>query len=291
MLCLLALSSCIKDDIESCPARMYFHFSYLYGGVNRFFDMEKTDLTMHFYHVGESLKYRELTVERDNIGLQAPLTMEKEPLDADSLEIISWSNDPALEYVNTPEIPQGEGYIRLKEITEGSGICRPVDDLFYGYVKFDAEGRYVRKEITVPYTRPICRIRITMVPGSIHHTGGIMPAPEDYIFELKGTLDTMNDFAVPSGNSITLRPVCHYDEADASIKTDWFGAFPSAEGEFLHVDVYARDEKLADFDFAPLNIASVAGRFLDLYIDGRYIKPQMEVNVNGWKVATILSNM
>ncbi len=84
---------------------MHFHFSFMYGGTNRFFEVEKTDLTAHFYKAGNIVRYRELYINREEISLQRPLTVEKTPADTDSLEFISWSRDEQLDYINTPESP------------------------------------------------------------------------------------------------------------------------------------------------------------------------------------------
>lgn len=303
LFCLLALGSCIKDDIDNCSGKMHFHFSYIYGGVNRFFDMVKSDMELHFYHVGQTTKYRNMTVPRNSIGLQQALILEKTPVDIDSLELISWSTDPAIEYVTTPNTPIGEGYVRLKEITEGSGICRPVDDLFYGRVKFDADDRFQRNDVTIPYMRAVCRIRVTMIPqtveingggmieGKTTRTPGLVPNPGDYTFHISGTLSTIDDNNNVGGDEVLLSPECYYDETTGNVMTNWFGAFPSRQEEYLKVNVYIREEPVASFDCAPVQIASTAGDYVDLVIDGQYIKPVMEVRVNGWKKATVTSNM
>lgn len=73
--------------------------------------------------------------------------------------------------------------------------------------------------------------------------------------------------------------------------TDSLVRFFSSEGKFLKVDVFIRDEKVASFDCAPIELTSVPGNYIDLVIDGHYVKPVMQVRVNGWKVAAIESNM
>ena len=293
LFCLLAVSSCIKDDLSTCAGIMHFHFSYMYGGANRFFDMEKADLTAHFYQVGSAIKYRELDINREEIGIRQPLAVEKTPEDVDSLEFISWSRDERLDYVGTPATPKGEGYVRLKEMTAGSGICRPVDDLFYGRVKFDAKDRYRRNDITVPYVRAVCRVRVTMIPRTISVPDGksLTPDPGDFVFRLEGTRNRISDNNITAGESIVLQPECYFDGTKGNVVTDWFGAFASPEGEYLKLHIYIRGEKVASFDFTPSEIASVPGRFLDLEVDGRLVNPVMEVYVNGWKTAVINSNM
>ena len=302
LFCLLALGSCIKDDIDACSGKMHFHFSYIYGGVNRFFDMAKSDMGLHFYHVGQTTKYRNMIVPRNSISLQQALILEKTPADVDSLELISWSTDPAIDYVATPDTPKGEGYVRLKEITAGSGICRPVDDLFYGRVKFDASDRFQRNDVTIPYMRAVCRIRVTMIPQTVEDGEGvieghttrattIVPHPGDYTFHIAGTLNTIDDDNNVSGEEILLSPDCYYDETSGNVVTNWFGAFPSREEEYLKVSVYIREEQVASFDCAPIRVASKAGSYVDLVIDGHYIKPVMEVRVDGWKYAVLSSNM
>lgn len=291
--CLMALSSCIKDDLENCPGNMHFHFSFIYGGVNRFFEMEKTDLGMHFYHQDETVKYRETGIPRNSIGPQQPYSMAKTPQDRDEIEIISWSTDPLIDYVNTPATPKGEGYVHLKEITEGSGICRPVDDLFYGRVKFDAQERVTRNDITIPYVRAVCRIRITVIPETVQGPGAppVIPHAEDYVFHVSGTQNTINDNNIAGGDEIILSPNCAYDSSSGNIIANWFGAFPSREGEYLKVNVFIKDQEVAKFDCTPIGISSVAGDYVDLIIDGRYVRPVMEVKVNGWRIASITSNM
>ena len=87
--------------------------------------------------------------------------------DTDSLELIAWTQDEAIDYVDTPDTPIGEGYVKLKEITDGSGICRPVDDLLYGRIAIDAGLRENRNIVTIPFVRAVCRTRITMIPQTV----------------------------------------------------------------------------------------------------------------------------
>lgn len=297
LFCLLVFSSCIKDDISNCAGWIHFHFSFMYGGANRFYDMQKADLTAHFYKVGSATRYREVNVNRSDISLEHPFAIEKYFDDIDSLEFISWSLDERIDYVNTPETPMGEGYIHLKEITVGSGICRPVDDLFYGRVKFDAQNRNQRTDVIVPYVRAVCRVRVTMIPQTITQRGAaktgdvVVPRPEDYVFHLMGTRNEINDNNITGGENIILQPDCYYDETSGNVVTNWFGAFGSGEEEYLKVEVYIREKEVAKFDCTPIGISSVPGDYVDLVIDGHYMRPVMEVHVNGWKIATIVSNM
>lgn len=293
LFCLLSLSSCIKDDLSNCPGIMYFHFSYMYGGTNSFFEEEKTDLTAHFYKIGNNIKYRKLDVKRDEITIQQPFSVEKTLEDVDSLEFISWSCDENLEYIGTSETPLGEGYLHLKEMKVGSGICRPVNDLFYGRVKFDAEKRDQSNDISVPFVRAVCRIKITMIPRTIISSNGtiVNPNPTDYVFHVMGTRNKIDDNNITGGENIILQPSSYYDSTSGNIITGWFGAFGSKEKEYLKIDVYVHERKMASFDFTDNEITSVPGRFLDLEIDMRYIRPIMEVYVNGWNVKPIASNL
>ena len=293
VLCLLAMASCVKDSLENCPGKMHFYFSFLYGGVNRFFDMEKTDLSMRFYRQDDPLRYREINVDRSSISIQKPLTIEKTPDDADSLEVVLWSRDERIEHTGAPETPLGEGGLHLKEITAGSGICRPVDDLFYGRLKFDAADRYKRIDCTVPFVRAVSRIRVTMIPQTVEEgseDAGIIPRPDDYVFHLLNTRNEINDNNITGGDKIVLQPDCYYDASSGNVKTDWFGAF-SSNGEYLYVEVFIREQKVATFDCAPIKLASVPGDNIDLIIDGHYVSPVMEVRVNGWKLANVHSNL
>lgn len=297
LFCLLAFSSCIKDDVSTCPGLMHFHFTFMYGGTNCFFDMQKADLTAHFYKVGSTVRYRELDINREEISLQRPFTLEKGLEDKDSLEFISWSRDEQLEYVNTPESPLGEGYVRLKEITAGSGICRPVDDLFYGRVKFDAKDRIQRNDVIVPYVRAVCRVRISMIPPAetrgVHSRADlpVIPRPEDFVFHLIGTRSEINDNNITGGGKITLQPDCFYDEVSGNMTTNWFGAFASGDKEYLKIEIYIRDKMVASFDCAPFEITSIPGDHIDLVVNGNYTIPVMEIQVNGWKIADLKSNM
>ena len=57
------------------------------------------------------------------------------------------------------------------------------------------------------------------------------------------------------------------------------------------------EEENVEIEYYPVNgqlkpiLTSVPGNFIDLVIDGHYVKPVMQVRVNGWKVATIERNM
>lgn len=297
LLAMLTLSSCVRDDIEACAGTMHLYFSYIYGGTNRFFETVATDTYINFYKADR--RYRELKVGNDEIGLTSPYRFLKTMEDTGEIEIVSWTHDDALDYVDTPETPLGEGYVKLKEMTAGSGICRPVNDLLYGRVVVDAGPRLQGGDFTIPYVRAVCRTRITMIPPTVEDngtpfgraSGTIIPSgPEDYVFHLNGTRSGVDYNNNANGDEVVLQPKCYFDENSSNITTHWFGSF-SSEGKFLNVDVNIGDEEVAHFDCEPISLASVPGNFVDLVIDGRYVKPIMEVRVNGWKLAVIESNI
>ncbi|MCD8181857.1 MAG: FimB/Mfa2 family fimbrial subunit [Bacteroides sp.] len=270
LLSLLLCTACINDDLGMCAGKMYFHFSYIEGGVNRFYERQKADMNIHFYHVGETKKYREETVKIAAVGPQSHFTIEKMPADVDSLEFISWSTDPAVDHICTPDTPMSEGCMQLKEMTEGSDICRPVEDLFYGRTKIHAGGRLDRNNITVPYERPICRMRLRLNPANAD-THAVQPGPEAYIFHAYGTLNRISDENIPGGETIVLCPKGYLDQETEMIVTDWFGAFPSPEGHCLRIEVYMRDRHIANFDCADIQLSSTAGSIIDLEINAKYI--------------------
>ena len=295
----LLLNSCIKDDMDACAGYMHIYFSYIYGGANRFFETVSTPTQLHFYK--QKHKYRELEIGLDEVGLTEPYRFLKTFDDIDSLELIAWTHDEAIDYVDTPDTPIGEGYVKLKEITDGSGICRPVDDLLYGRIAIDAGLRENRNIVTIPFVRAVCRTRITMIPqtvedkvveegGTTRATSSIIPSPEDFKFHLYGTRSGVDYNNKANTDEVILEPECYYEESTGNVLTPWFGSF-SSEGKYLKVNVFIRDEQVASFDCAPIELTSVPGNFIDLVIDGHYVKPVMQVRVNGWKVATIESNM
>lgn len=297
LLAMLTLSSCVRDDIDACAGTMHLYFSYIYGGANRFFETVTTDTYVNFYKAGR--RYRELKVGNDEIGLTRPYRFLKEIKDDGEIEIVSWTHDDALDYVDTPETPVGEGYVKLKEITAGSGICRPVNDLLYGRVVVDAGPRLQGGDFTIPYVRAVCRTRITMIPPTVENSdtpfgraaSTIIPSgPEDYTFYLNGTRSGVDYNNNANSDEVVLQPKCYFEENSANVTTRWFGSF-SSEGKFLDVDVHIGKEQVAHFDCEPISLASVPGNYVDLVIDGRYVKPIMEVRVNGWKLAVIESNI
>lgn len=296
LLAMLTLHSCVRDDIDACAGTMHLYFSYIYGGTNRFFETVATHTHINFYKAER--RYRELKVGIDEIGLTRPYRFLKSREDEGEIEIVSWTHDDALDYVDTPETPLGTGYVKLKEMTAGSGICRPVDDLLYGRVVVDAGPRLQGGDITIPYVRAVCRIRITMIPPTVEDdtpmgraVSGIVPdGPEDYVFHLHGTRSGVDYNNNANSDEVVLQPKCYFDESSSNVITHWFGTF-SSEGKFLNVDVNIGDVQVAHFDCEPIQLTSVPGNYVELVIDGRYVKPVMEVRVNGWKKAKIESNM
>ena len=57
------------------------------------------------------------------------------------------------------------------------------------------------------------------------------------------------------------------------------------------MNVYIKDAPVATFDCAPIRLTSTPGDYIDLVIDGHYIRPQMSIKVNGWRLATVESSM
>lgn len=295
---LLVLSSCIKDDLDACAGLLHIYFSYIYGGSNEFFATAKTDVHLDFYHKASGEKYREQMIDRASIDINNPIIHEKAAEDRDSITLVAWTHDDNVDYVTTSTASKDEGYIHLKEITPGSGICNPVDDLLYGQVSFDAGTHTERKDITIPFVRAVCRVRITMIPKTVQVDDDIwtragktdvIPHAEDYRFHLFGTRNKIDYNNITSGESIILQPKAYYDETDGNVKTPWFGAFSSVNEEYLKVNVYIRENQVAEFDCAPLQLAATAGDYIDLVIDGHYMRPLMSIYVNGWKLCVVES--
>ena len=300
---LLMLSSCIKDELDACAGLLHIYFSYIYGQTNQFYDTAETDVRLNFYYKESGEKYRETVMERASIGINNPYVREKQGEDKDSITLIAWTHDDRVEYVDAADTPMGTGYVHLKEITPGSGICTPVDDLLYGQASFHAGGHTDRRDVTIPFVRAVCRVRITMIPQTVQ--GGdadsdvngrttyapvVVPHADDYTFHLEGTRNKIDYNNITSGETITLNPKAYYDEKDGNVKTAWFGAFSSLE-EYLKVNVFIKDEPVAAFDCAPIRLSSMPGDYIDLVIDGHYIRPQMSIKVNGWKLAIVESSM
>ena len=107
----LLLNSCIKDDMDACAGYMHIYIRYIYGGANRFFETVSTPTQLHFYK--QKHKYRELEIAVDEIGLTEPYRFLKNFDDTDSLELIAWTQDEAIDYVDTTDTNIGEGYVKL----------------------------------------------------------------------------------------------------------------------------------------------------------------------------------
>lgn len=285
LLCLLC--SCIKDETDNCPERVTFGFSYQYGGSNQFFEWVKTDVTLHFFQDG--ISYREEQVPIGRISADTPLRLDKR--EEGSVSVVGWSHDDAIDYVRGTGLDAGEQYVRLREITPGSGLCHPVDDLYFGSVTYDSQWM-MDTRVTIPFVRAVCRVKITMIPQSMQDVpaGDVNATLTGYAFLLKGTVDRLNFLNESLGEKVTLTPDLYYNEETRCLETPWFGAFSSIE-EYLKVEVKRNEEEVARFDCTPIQVASVPGNHVDLVIDGRYVRPTMEVRVNGWRVAVIESEM
>lgn len=296
-------ASCIKDDLDACAGLLHLYFSYIYRETNEFYSTVNTDVHVNYYYKESGERYRETTVERASIDINTPYLWEKTLQEHDSITLVSWTHDERVDYVEPSGTPKGEGYVHLKEITEGSGICLPVDDLLYGTVSFDAGMRTQRNDVTIPFVRAVCRVRITMIPetvqdgsGDITVNGGstragiVIPHAGDYTFHLLGTRNKIDYNNITSGEEITLAPKAYYDEKTGNVTTNWFGAFSSLE-EYLNVNVFIKKDQVAKFDCAPIQLASTPGDYIDLVIDGRYTRPVLSVRVNGWRLAKVESSM
>lgn len=299
----LMLSSCIKDELDACAGLLHIYFSYIYGQTNQFYTTAETDVHLNYYYKESGEKYRETVIDRSSISIDQPYIKEKQREDRDSITLVAWTHDDRVEYVDDAITPMGTGYVHLKETTPGSGICNPVDDLLYGQTSFHAGDHVERRDVTIPFVRAVCRVRITMIPQTVqngdadidyngHSTYApvVVPHADDYTFHLMGTRNKIDYNNITSGEAIILQPKAYYDENDGNVKTPWFGAFSSME-EYLKVNVYIKKEQVATFDCAPIELASTPGDYIDLVIDGKYIRPQMSIRVNGWRLATVESSM
>lgn len=88
--------------------RIYAHLFQLYLWWSQpLFETVSTPTQLHFYK--QKHKYRELEIAVDEIGLTEPYRFLKNFDDTDSLELIAWTQDEAIDYVDTPDTPIGEG--------------------------------------------------------------------------------------------------------------------------------------------------------------------------------------
>ena len=284
-------SGCVYDDISGCPAYADFYCCYLSANKNTFYEEMREDMCMHFYQ--SSSHYRTEDVMAGSHDLRRPVHIQKSFAEGD-LETVIWSCDDALDYDTVPgEKILEESTVRLKEITEGSGICRPATDLFYSRVAFTS----VRKEdsrVDLDFTRPVCRIRVSLIPVTIQTREGGLPQQNDYTFRLYGTYGSLRyTDGATCGNPVVLSPDIKFDEQTGDIKTDWFCAFGSTSADtpeitnYLKVEVLRGSTVVATFDCAPLELSSEPGRYIDLVIDGKYVRPKMTVYVNSWRVAIV----
>lgn len=289
----ILLSACVRDDISQCPGYAYFYCSYQYGGKNCFYDYVNTDLHFHFY---QDVQYRYDKIPVGTHDPKQPIRLEKSTHEGD-IETIVWSHDDALTYHFADNLTSGEGYVRLKEIMPGSDICRPVDDLFYVRTHFFSD-RLRRSEVPLNFDRAVSRVHITLIPSTVQPSGkaALLPDLKDYEFHLRGTYDCLDYTNQPGGREIRISPEVHYNEVTRNIDTNWFGAMPSVKNEdgtdkYLSVDVYLRGTKVTTFDCTPLELTSVPNRFIDIVIDGRYVRPEMSIYVNGWKLGIVQCDM
>lgn len=179
-LTLLLPAACIKDDISNCAGLLHLYFSYIYRDANEFYGTVSTDVHVNYYHLRTGERYRESLVPRNTIDIDVPHLWEKTPLDRDSVTLVAWTHQEQLEYVEPEGTPVGQGYVHLKENTEGSGICYPVEDLLYGTISFDAKERTNRNDVTLPFVRAVCRVRITMLPETVQGSEEeVKPGEED----------------------------------------------------------------------------------------------------------------
>lgn len=291
----LFFSSCVRDSLENCAGKVRFFFVYGTEPEERqsFFEQVESDLDMHLFI--DSAKYREEPVIRAAIGPSQPFEIEKWPVSG-KIDVITWSRDSALVYTHPMGMHPAEGSVVLKETEAGNGICKPVKDLFYGSASFISD-RLKESLVIVPTERAVCRVHITLIPATVQDyidvfdTRAALPPLKEYTFRLHGTVNTLDYANRPKGDEITLEPDVYYNETTRNLETQWFGAFPSIEGKYLSVDVFLRGIQVAAFDCAPLELTSEAGKFIDLVIDGRYVRPELAIHVNGWKVAVVTSDM
>mgnify|MGYP000600505894 CR=1 FL=1 len=170
----------------------------------------------------------------------------------------------------------------------------------YGRIAIDAGLRENRNIVTIPFVRAVCRTRITMIPqtvedqvveegGTTRAASSIIPSPEDFKFHLYGTRSGVDYNNKANADEVVLEPSAITKKVPEMCSHP--GSVLFLQKEVSEVNVFIRDEQVASFDCAPIELTSVPGNFIDLVIDGHYVKPVMQVRVNGWKVATIESNM
>lgn len=94
---------------------------------------------------------------------------------------------------------------------------------------------------------------------------------EDFKFYFYGMCSGVDYNNKVNVDEVVFEFQCYYEESIGNVFIFWFGFF-FLEGKYLKVNVFICDEQVVLFDCVFIELIFVLGNFIDLVIDGYYVK-------------------
>lgn len=202
---------------------------------------------------------------------------------SEKLTLIAWGNvkeDTLITAHIAPGTPLAQARLQLRQHAEGNHL--PVTDLFH-----------CRKDLHKPTTtRAIEEGSITLVMERLvagisirtRYLAERYPHEEEPChFIVRGTGCELDFTGKVTGDEAGYRPASATD-VKGDVYAPPFRIFPTGEGERIEIDIYCGHEKLCtisqDNDLKPL--CAPAGKQIDVDIDFRYAKPNINITIVAW---------
>ncbi|MCC8134834.1 MAG: FimB/Mfa2 family fimbrial subunit [Tannerellaceae bacterium] len=269
----VTFTSCIKDEVNDCTG--YLRLSFLYDGTAEGYD-ERIGNDIHLRIYRNNILHSAGIIPYERIAGGQEYLVRKEV--TGEIDIVAWAIPSGEDWVG--EIPTiAEDYSKTGELLQMQPRSRSLSYhsiglLYLGTMTHDETN--LTEETAYPVLMNDCVAQFT---AAIHHVPDhYIPGQEKNIWlTVHGTKSAMDIDFTPLGEDAIVYAAFTEKEEDGVIRTTRQGLLPSAEDQYLAVDIYRGDEYQGRIE---TDIQARPGDFihLDIYRD------RVTIYVNDWRV-------
>lgn len=207
MLMAFALSSCIRENLDSCKGKISLQFRYVGDGTTDIFPEKIEKVTLFAYSVKDNTLAGKLECDKNALDRYQGVEMELYP---GEYRIVCWGNALA-----DTEINLNEKYVAATGYSDGN-IIKTNDRLYFSEVDINVPSSLKRTEAVCDFTSSHIKMQVKL-EGFI---GAAMPASEtgtkDNICLTMAGLPAVTDFSNVTSGTVGYYPQLEVCEDDPS---------------------------------------------------------------------------
>lgn len=279
----IALTSCLDQDKDGCPADMYLTFSIDDPHEPDVFDSRLGgDVMLYIFKDKQVVSGTLIPYEKISGGKE--YVIRKDENHSGNLDLVAWAVRTGADAASIPQLSPGDNlydvYRRLRQMTRAETEHHPSTDSLHvaRITTVEAIDEQTRHELGLNYSDCRVEVRVTDNDGVLSQPGS------DPCVRVYGTMTDMNMDRRGDGSAATVCATLGCPSGDkVCYTTGRFGVMPSAEGQTVSVKVYDGSRTVATLDVPQslLPEGAVSGGLL--IFEYTLNAPQFTVEVDGFR--------